>query len=318
MSLVEWEPRAVALADVASQARSSAAASRSEATRRAYRSDWAHFVAWCGARGLVSLPSDPATVARYVTDMADTFRPSTISRRLVSIAQAHKAGGHPSPTIDERVRLVNAGIRRVHGVAPRQVRPVVTEDLRRMVDSCGSDSAGIRDRALLLLGFAAALRRSELVSLDISDVDERPDGLVVTVRRSKMDQEGVGRKIGVPYGSHPSTCPVRAWRKWIESTGITDGPLFRGVDRHGNIAETRIGDRAVALIVKRRAKAAGIDPDTVSGHSLRAGLATWAAAAGVSERAIAATTGHKSMVVLRSYIRDGSLFTENAAAAVGL
>jgi len=217
-----------------------------------------------------------------------------------------------------RVRLVNAGIRRVHGVAPRQVRPVVTEDLRRMVDTCGDDPAGIRDRALLLIGFAAALRRSELVGLDAPDVEETRDGLVVTVRRSKTDQEEAGRKVGVPYGSNLATCPVRAWRSWVEEADIGTGPLFRGIDRHCNIAATRLSDRGVALIVKRRAERAGIDPDTVSGHSLRAGLASAVAAAGVSERAIAATTGHKSMNVLRGYIRDGSLFTENAAAAVGL
>jgi len=318
VTLVEQEPKAVALADVASRARSYAAASRSENTRRAYRADWDHFTAWCAEKGLSSLPADPATVALYVTDLADTFKPSTISRRMVSIAQAHKAAGHPSPTTDERVRLVNAGIRRVHGVAPRQVRPVVTEDLRRMTNTCGGDPAGIRDRALLLIGFAAALRRSELVGLDVPDVDETKDGLVITVRRSKTDQEGAGRKIGVPYGSRPATCPVRAWRSWVEMAGIREGPLFRGIDRHGNIANERLSDRGVALTVKRRAEAAGIDPETVSGHSLRAGLATSAAAAGVSERAIAATTGHKSMTVLRGYIRDGSLFTENAAAAVGL
>jgi site-specific recombinase XerD len=318
VSVVKWESKAVALAEVADQARSYAAASRSENTRRAYRADWEHFAAWCAARGLSSLPAAPATVALYVTDMADTFKPSTISRRMVSIAQVHKRAGHTSPTTDERVRLVNAGIRRVHGVAPRQVRPVVTEDLRRMVETCGVDPAGVRDRALLLIGFAAALRRSELVGLDAADVEETHDGLVVTVRRSKTDQEGLGRKIGVPYGSHPATCPVRAWRAWVNTAGITAGSLFRAIDRHGNIAAGRLGDRGVALIVKRRAEAAGIDPCTVSGHSLRAGLATSAAAAGVSERAIAATTGHKSMTVLRGYIRDGSLFTENAAAAVGL
>jgi site-specific recombinase XerD len=318
MSLVEWEPKAVALADVADQARSYAAASRSENTRRAYRADWEHFAAWCERRNRSSLPADPVTVALYVTDMADTFKPSTISRRMVSIAQAHKVAGHSSPTTDKRVRLVNAGIRRVHGVAPSQVRPVVTEDLRRMVATCGHDPADIRDRALLLLGFAAALRRSELVGLDATDLEETHDGLVITVRRSKTDQEGVGRKIGVPYGSNPATCPVRAWRSWIETATISGGALFRGVDRYGNIAESRLSDRGVALIVKRRAEAVGIDPDTVSGHSLRAGLATSAAAAGVSERAIAATTGHKSMTVLRGYIRDGSLFPDNAAGAVGL
>ena len=318
LSLVEREPESPILVEVAAQARVYVAASRSENTLRAYRADWEHFTFWCDQRNLSSLPADPHTVALYVTDMADTFKPSTISRRLVSIAQAHKAARHPSPSADEGVRLVNAGIRRVHGVAPRQVRPVGTEDLRRMVDTCGGNPAGVRDRALLLIGFAAALRRSELVALDANDIEETHDGLVITVRRSKTDQEGGGRRIGVPYGSNPFTCPVRAWKSWVEEADVTEGPLFRGIDRHGNVAAGRLSDRGVALIVKRRAERTGIDPDTVSGHSLRAGLATAAAAAGVSERAIAATTGHKSMTVLRGYIRDGSLFTENAAAAVGL
>ena len=212
MSLVGRERKTVAAqADVASQARGYIAASRSENTLRAYRADWEHFVGWCKEQDHLWLPADPETVALYVTHLATTpkdpeespepWRPSTISRRLVSIAQAHKAAGHASPTIDERVRLVNAGIRRVHGVAPHQVRPVVIEDLRRMVESCGHDPAGVRDRALLLLGFAAALRRSELVGLDASDFEETKDGLVLTVRRSKTDQEGAGRKIGVPYGA---------------------------------------------------------------------------------------------------------------------
>jgi len=231
-------------------------------------------------------------------------------------------GGHISDQQGTWPRLsITPGvgrIRRVHGVAPHQVRPGVTEDLRRMVKTCGNDPVGLRARGLLLLGFAAALRRSELVGLDAADVEETHDGLVITVRRSKTDQKGAGRKIGVPYGSHSTTYPVPSWRSWIRAAGVDYGPLFRGVDRHGNIAAQRLGDRGVALIVKRRAEAAGIDPDTVSGHSLRAGLATSAAAVGVSERVTAATTGHKSMTVLRGYIRDGSLFTENAAAAVGL
>ena len=318
MSIVEWERGSVELADVATQARAYVAASRSENTRRAYRSDWDHFVSWCNDRSISYLPADPKAVALYLTHQAYRLKPSTIARRLVAIAQAHKAAGHPSPTTDEAVRLVHAGIRRTHGVAPRQVRPVVTEDLRHMVTTCRDDPGGMRDRALLLMGFAAALRRSELVALDAGDVEKTKDGLVLRVRRSKTDQEGAGRKVGVPYGSNPSTCPVRAWESWVELADIEDGPLFRGIDRHGNISPSRLSDRAVALVIKKRAGAAGIDPKTVSGHSLRAGLATAAAAAGVSERAIAATTGHKSMTVLRGYIRDGSLFKENAAAAVGL
>jgi site-specific recombinase XerD len=320
IDLVLTTPAIEELKATASRARSYAEASRTEATLRAYRSDWTHFEAWCDKHRLGALPAEPTVVAMYLTDMADSgdFKTSTLSRRLVSIAQAHKAAGHKSPTSDETVRLVNAGIRRTIGTAQRAVKPVVTEDLRLMVATCGDDAAGRRDRALLLLGFAAALRRSEVAALNLDDIEQTRDGLVVTLRRSKMDQEGAGRRVGVPYGSRLATCAVRAYRAWVEAARLTEGPVFRPVDRHGNIGDARITDRGVALVVKRRAELAGMDPSEVSGHSLRAGLATAAAAAGVQERVIAATTGHKSMTVLRRYIREGNLFNENAASAVGL
>jgi len=308
----------MALADLAEGAGDYVAASRSPRTLRAYELDWWDFTTWCKGQRLKSLPAAPTTVALYITHLADTKKPSTISRRLVSIAQAHKAARYPSPTTDESVRLVHAGIRRTLGVAPREVKPIVTEDLKQMVATCGSDLIGLRDRALLLLGFAAARRRSELVALDVDDVTETKDGFVVTVRRSKTDPEGEGMKVGVPFGSYRETCPVRAVKAWKEAAGIEGGPLFRPVDRHGNLGTTRLSDKAVALVIKKRSELAGIDPSEVSGHSLRAGLATSAAAAGVPERVIANTTGHKSMTVLRRYIRSGELFKENAAAAVGL
>jgi integrase len=172
---------------------------------------------------------------------------------------------------------------------------------------------------MLLVGFAAALRRSELVVLDRCDVADTPEGLVVTLRRSKTDQEGGGRKIGVPYGSHPATCPVRVLRAWTDTAAIVEGPLFKPtIDRSGRLGDSRASDRAVARAVQRAARAAGLDPRLYAGHSLRAGLATSAAAAGASERSIMNQTGHKSLPMVRRYSRDGSLFTDNAAAAVGL
>jgi integrase len=162
------------------------------------------------------------------------------------------------------------------------------------------------------------MRRSELVGLDVADVSEGTDGLIVRLRRSKTDQEGAGRNVGIPYGSNLATCPVRAWRAWLELSSITEGPAFRPVDRHGRIAVTRLSGQAVALVLKRHASRAGLDPGEVAGHSLRAGLATSAAAAGVPESVIAATTGHRGTAMLRRYIREGSLFCENAADAVGL
>ena len=253
-----------------------------------------------------------------MTDLARTAKPATIDARLAAISAAHRAAGHESPTKAEPVRLVRRGVRRTVGTAQRQVRPVSVVDLRAMMNGLGDDLAGHRDHALLLLGFAGALRRSELVGLDVGDVAEGPDGLTLTLRRSKTDPEGAGRTVGVPRGAHEATDPVRSWQTWLKVSGITEGAAFRPIDRHGRLSPNRLTAQSVAAVVKRHAERAGIDPEQVAGHSLRAGLATAAAAAGVSERAIAATTGHKGTAMLRRYIREGSLFRENAAAAVGL
>jgi integrase len=177
---------------------------------------------------------------------------------------------------------------------------------------------GLRDRALLLLGFAGAMRRSELVGLDVSDVAQVEQGFVITIRKSKTDQHREGRKVGIPFGVRPETCPVRAVHRWLGASGVEDGPLFRSVNRHGQVLTKRLSAWAVAEVVKRSLKAAGKSARSYSGHSLRAGLVTQAAIAGASERSIQDQSGHKSLLVLRRYIRDGSLFRENAAAKVGL
>jgi integrase len=267
---------------------------------------------------MTPLPASGEAVAYFVADLAQAAKPATIDARLAAISAAHRAAGYDSPTKAEAVRLVRRGVRRTLGTAQRQVRPVTVPDLREMVKGLGTGPAGCRDRALLLLGFAGALRRSELVGLDVPDVTEGTDGLTVRLRRSKTDQEGAGRTVGIPFGSNPATCPVRAWRAWLELSGITEGSAFRSVDRHGHIGATRLTGQAVALVLKRHATRAGLDPGEVAGHSLRAGLATSAAAAGVPERVIAEQTGHKGTAMLRRYIREGSLFRENAASAVGL
>lgn len=290
---------------------------KAPATIKAYRSDWRHFTEWAEARGARPMPADPRVVGVYLADCALTMKASTISRRLSSISQAHQAAGHPSPTTDHLVRSTWAGIRRTLGTAQKGKAPVLTADLRRMVEGLGDDLRGRRDRALLLVGFAGAFRRSELVGLDATDIVDNGDGLVVTLRRSKTDQEGEGRPVGIPYGGNPATCPVRALRAWLAAASIDDGPLFRPLPG-GRVGAGRLSDRTVARIVKARAGAVGIDPTSVAGHSLRSGLATSAAKAGASERAIMAQTGHKSVAMVRRYIRDGDLFRENAAAQVGL
>jgi integrase len=162
------------------------------------------------------------------------------------------------------------------------------------------------------------MRRSELVGLDVSDLARADEGLVVTIRKSKTDQVQAGRKVGIPDGTAPETCPVRAVHAWLEFSGLEAGPLFRPVNRHGQLLASRLSDRAVAEVVKRSLTAAGRSPRGYSGHSLRAGLVTQAAMSGVSERSIQEQSGHKSLTVMRRYIRDGSLFRENAAAKVGL
>lgn len=318
MVLVPATNRAVELAEIDTRARDYIAASRSAATERAYRAGWDQFVAWCDRHGMESLPARPETVVRFVTDLASSAKPATIDARLAAISAAHRAAKYDSPTKAEAVRLARRGVRRKNGTAQTQAHPLSVPELRQMLDGLGDDAASHRDRALLLIGFAGALRRSELVALNVADVVEGPDGLTVHLRRSKSDQEGQGRTVGVPFGHHPNTCPVRAWRAWLGASGITDGPVFRPVTRHGFIGTTRLTDQSVSHIVKRHAARAGLDPLKVAGHSLRAGLATAAAKAGVPERVIANTTGHRGTAMLRRYIRDGSLFTENAAAKVGL
>jgi len=318
VTLLQSTEQAVEMAEIAADARGYVAASRAENTTRVYRTGWAQFTSWCDEHGVVALPAGPETVAFYVADLAKVAKPATIDARLAAISVPHRAAGPDSPTKEEAVRLVRRGVRRTLGTAQHQVRPVTVPELRTMLQGLGTDPGGCRDRALLLLGFAGALRRSELVGLDVADVTEGADGLTVHLRRSKTDQEGAGRTVGIPYGSNPLTCPVRAWRAWLEVSGITEEAAFRPVDRHGHVGTTRLSGQAVALVLKRHAARAGLDPGEVAGHSLRAGLATSAAAVGVPERIIAEQTGHKGTAMLRRYIREGSLFRENAASAVGL
>ena len=189
------------------------------------------------------------------------------------------------------------------------------EDLFAVLAATGETLKDSRDRALLLIGFAGGFRRSELVAINCSDVERVRQGIVVHVRRSKTDQEGVGRKIGIPHG-RTRWCPVTALTEWIESAGIDDGPVFRPVDRHGYVDGARLSGEAVSLVIKSRVMAAGLDPVQYSGHSLRAGLATSAAAAGVSSWKIRQQTGHASDAMLARYIRDGELFVDNAAGVL--
>jgi integrase len=213
------------------------------------------------------------------------------------------------------VKAVIWGISRTTGTEASQKAPLLPSELKAMLEALPQSVSGGRDRALLLVGFCGAFRRSELVGLNVEDVARVEDGLKINLRRSKTDQEGKGRNVGLPFGSSASACPVRALAAWLEESRIETGAIFRGVNRHGRIGG-RLTDRAVALIVKRAARLVGIEASRLAGHSLRAGLATAAAKAGKSSRSIMKQTGHRSERMVARYIRDASLFTENAAAGL--
>jgi site-specific recombinase XerD len=310
--------QAARLEDIGEKATQYLEQSKAENTLRAYKADWADFAAWCEKYRRSPLPALPDTVAYYLADRSQDLKTSTLQRRLATIAEAHRAAGHESPNKSAQVRLVWAGIRREKGTAQAHKKPTLTKHIREMIEHLPDSTLGARDRALILLGYAGAMRRSELVGLDVTDVALGDEGLVVMIRKSKTDQVKEGRKVGIPFGEHEETCPVRAVLDWIEEAEIEEGPLFRSVNKHGHVMETRLSDRAVANVVQRSLVAAGRSARGFAAHSLRAGLITQAAMAGVSERAIQDQSGHKSLAVMRRYIRDGSLFRENAAAKVGL
>jgi integrase len=270
-------------------------------------------------------PAAPESVAAYIAECAGRLKAGSIQRRLNAIAEAHKATGLDSPTHAPLIANTMKGIRRTLGTAPAQKAAALTADVRAMVDAADGGLIGLRDRALILLGFAGAFRRSELIGLDVGDCAFGKDGLTVTLRRSKTDQEGQGRKVGIPYGANPDTCPVRTLRDWMDASSETGseteseaGPLFRSINRHGRVQAGRLSGIDVARVVKKLARRAGLDPAKYAGHSLRAGHATTAAIGGASERSIMAQTGHRSVQMVRRYIRDGSLFRENSAGKLGL
>ena len=308
------------LASLGRQALEFAAAAKAGNTLRAYQADWKDFREWCEAHQLACIPAVPETVALYLTDRAATLKTSSLARRLTTINRAHQAAGRPSPATMQNaiVSEVWKGIKRKKGTAQHGKKPFLTPDLRRIVAELPRDLRGARDRALLLAGFAGGFRRSELAALCVEDLEATPDGLIVRLGRSKTDQEGQGRPVALPYGSDPRTCPVRAIRVWLEQAGITDGPLFRAVDRQGLVSDRALHSDSVGYLVKRAAGRAGFETMEYAGHSLRAGLATQAAMNGASELEIMKQTGHRSLTTVRKYIREGSLFRDNAATKLGL
>ena len=284
-------------------------AATADATRRAYQSDLRSFLAWGGC-----LPSSAEGVVEYLVAQATTLSPVTLCRRLVAIGRAHSALGYSNPCRSDLVKTTLRGICRLHGKPQRRVQPAVREDVLAMLPYM-KGTRGIRDRALILIGFAGALRRSELVALQHDDLAIVREGLTLIIRRSKTDQAGKGRTIGIPYArSH--ACPVKAVTAWLGHAGIQSGPLFRVVNKGGRVGVIALSAQSVAIIVKEYARKAGLPSEDYSGHSLRAGLITSAAKAGVSSYKIRQQSGHQSDAMLQRYIRDAEIFVGNAAGSV--
>jgi integrase len=298
-----------------------AQSAKSPATIRAYRREWNHFDRWCGDHRLISLPATPETVAMYIADCASDCAVSTITRRLTAITKAHQAAGYPNSPSTTKHFIVGEtmkGVRRIVGTAQLGKDPLLTADIRKIVEHCPNNLLGLRDRALVLVGYSGAFRRSEISGIDVEHISRCDDGMIVDLPRSKTDQEGAGRKVGIPWGRDPDMCPVRSLRLWLRIARIRSGPVFREVDRHGNLSKARLHPDSIGKLIKRAAVRARIEVGGIGGHSLRVGHVTQAARNGVSESRIMRQTGHKSTAMVRRYIRAGQLFTENAAKELGI
>src|SRR5215212_10286071 len=306
-------PRRSLPAEALARVRGYQRASKASATVRAYRTDATAFDAWCKQHELQAMPADPATIAGFLVDEAERgIAASTIGRRVAAIRYAHKLADHPDPTGHPDVAETLKGIRRRLGTATEGKAPATAEVVTQMLAHIPAGLAGQRDRAILVLGFSAALRRSELVALDVADLVPDHDGLRLMIRRSKTDQEGAGQEIAVPHGRHLK--PVEAVRAWLAAARITDGPVFRPVSRTGTIRSARLTDRSIADIVKRYAIAAGLDLAQFSGHSLRAGFVTTAAERNVELTRIMDATRHRDVRTVTVYVRRANLFKGHAGS----
>jgi site-specific recombinase XerD len=293
-----------------------AKAEKAPGTRRAYETDHRLFVAWCEAKGVsAALPVSAEVVAAFLAAEADCGkRPSTLGRRLAAIRYFHKLGGLPTPTDAEAVKATLRGIRRTVGSDRVRKAPALAEHVKAMCAASPDTLRGKRDRALVLLGFAGAFRRSELVALDVEDVEEVELGLRVLIRRSKTDQEGMGSVIAVMRGT--VACPVRALREWLSAAGIESGPLFRSINKANKVCQARLTSRSVADVIKLMARRIGLDDAAYSGHSLRSGFLTSAASNGASVFKMMDVSRHASVETLRGYVRDSEMFKDHAGAGL--
>lgn len=309
------------------------AAARAPNTLRGYRSDWAEFTAWCARRRVEPLPAEASTISDYLTELARAgAKVGTMSRRLSAIRFAHHLRDLPDPTTGARVVAVWEGIRRSHGVPPEQADPLMPPELFEVLAACPrtkvwktrgrpaeTDLAGLRDRALLLVGFFAALRRSELAALSVEQFTEHPSGLVLALTHSKTNQYGDQAELVVlPRAGHPGRCPVTALHAWLTAAAIDEGPVLRPISKGNRPLRRQLHPESINDLVQAAVRRAGLDPAGYSAHSLRAGFVTYAHLRGASDRAIAHQTRHRSLATVGTYIRIHEAWTDNAATQLGL
>ena len=295
--------------------------SKSQNTVRAYKSDFEDFGLFCVKNGFKSMPTDPKVVSLYLTFLSSkNTKISTIKRRLVSIGVIHKIKGHYLDTKHPIIIENFMGIKRLRGVSQKGKKPLLINDLKQIIDVINKqnepDIKKLRNKALLLLGFAGGFRRRELISLDIEDLEFVFEGVKINIKRSKTDQFGEGFIKGIPHFENYLYCPVKNLKNWLNILKIKKGPVFVRFSKGSKLTDARLTDQSVALIIKDCIKKTGINSANYSGHSLRSGFATSAAEAGAEERSIMAMTGHKSTEMVRRYIKEANLFKNNALSKI--
>ena len=278
--------------------------SKSANTLRAYQSDYNDFSLFCSKNGFQAMPAQPKILSLYITHLSSYSKYSTLKRRLASISILHKTKGHYIDTKHPIIMENLMGIKRTNGSNQKGKKPLLISDLKLLInvidESKEKNIRKIRDKALVLIGFAGGFRRSELVDIEYEDIEFVEEGVKIFVKRSKTDQSGEGMTKAIPYFDNINFCPVKALNKWVVEAEIKEGKIFN------------ISDKSVALIIKKYANYAGLDSHRYAGHSLRSGFATSTAESGAEERNIMAMTGHKSTEMVRRYIKESNLFKNNA------